>query len=279
MIKLILNGLAFCFSLACIWHMFSLKSKIENEKFLIEKIIDEEKNLTTQKEELNKEHAARYSRERAKNQKLDDEKFEATVEQSTQKQARDQSVALIADLETSVAESQKAIEDVKLNLLAIQKEVDALGKKHIQNSANLPNLRDRKNEVINSTQNLREEISSLRENLENYDSITTFFKQHFDQTISSLFADKSSRNWLERGEYIKLSYMEIDLNSGLIGLPVGQEDGVVKDKFFAIRSNGDEICKIKITQSELKQSVGSIVPLIGKPAKLLTISEFDLYHL
>ena len=54
-----------------------------------------------------------------------------------------------------------------------------------------------------------------------------------------------SRNWLEAGEHIRLSSMEVDLNNGLIGLPVGQEDGVLKDKLFAIRSQGQEICKSK----------------------------------
>ena len=60
---------------------------------------------------------------------------------------------------------------------------------------------------------------------------------------------------------------------------MGQEDGVLKDKLFAIRSKGDEICKIKITHSELNQAVASIIPLFGKPVKLLELDEFDLYHL
>jgi hypothetical protein len=279
MLKLITNGLAICFSLASIWYMYTLLATIEQEKVLIDTIVAEEKDLSNQKVALNKEHAVRYSRERAKNQKLDDEKFEAKLNESTQQKARDQSVSLISDLETSVAESQKAIEEIKLNSLTKQKEFDDLETTHIQNKAALPALAARKNDVINNTENLRIEISSIKKTLQHYDSVTSILKKHFDQTTSSLFADKSSRNWLERGEFITISYMEIDLTSGLIGLPVGQEDGIMKDKVFAIRSKGDEICKIKIMQAELKQSVGSIVPLIGKPAKLLTISEFDLYHL
>jgi len=137
----------------------------------------------------------------------------------------------------------------------------------------------RKDDLLNGTRNLEDEIQMLKSSLENYESVTNRLKEHYDQTTASLFNDKTSRNWLEAGEHIRLSSMEVDLNNGLIGLPVGQEDGVLKDKLFAIRSQGQEICKVKITHSDLNHAVASIIPLLGKPAKLLELSEFQLYHL
>jgi len=279
MLKLILNGFAILLGLVAIWQMFSLKSKMKDEQALIQQILQERDALIQEKEKFNKEHALRYSRERVKNQKLEEEKFEATVEQSTQQKARDESASIIAELETAIEESQKSIGEVKLQIINEKKDFDELEVNHQANIAAIPAIGVNKNNLLNSTQNLESEIQVLRDSLENYEAVTKILKEHFDQTTSSLFRDKTSRNWLEKGEYIRLSYMKIDLNNGLLGLPVGQEDGVLKDKLFAIRSNGDEICKIKITHSELNQAVASIIPLLGKPAKLLTVSEYDLYHL
>ena len=43
---------------------------------------------------------------------MEEEKFEATVEQSTQQKARDESASIIADLETAIEESQKSSGEV-----------------------------------------------------------------------------------------------------------------------------------------------------------------------
>ena len=109
MLKLILNGLAILFGLVAIWYMFSLKSKLKDEQALIQQILKERDTLLQEKEKFNKEHATRYGRERIKNQKLEEEKFEATVEQSTQQKARDESASIIADLEMAIEENQKSI--------------------------------------------------------------------------------------------------------------------------------------------------------------------------
>ena len=279
MLKLIFNGLAIVFGLTSIWFMFSLKSKMEDEQALVQQILKEKDALVEEKEKFNQEHASRYGRERVKNQKLEEEKFEATVEQSSQQKARDESASIIADLETAVEENQKSIEELKLQVIKEEKDFDELEAIHQANILAIPAIEINKNNLLDSIQNLESEIQVLNSSLENYGTVTKILKEHFDQTTAALFRDKTSRNWLEKGEYIRLSYIQIDLGNGLLGLPVGQEDGVLKNKLFAIRSNGDEICKIKITHAELNQAVASIVPLLGKPEKLLTISEFDLYHL
>ena len=279
MLKLIFNGLAIVFALVSIWQMFSLKSKMKEEQALIEKILKERDSLVEEKDAFNKEHAVKYSRERVKNQKLEDEKFEATVEESNQQKERDKSASLIADLESSISESEKSIEDLKLQLISEKKDFDELEQTHQLNIAAIPVMQANKDNILNATRNLEDEIVILKDSLENYESVTNRLKEHYDQTTASLFRDKTSRNWLETGEFLRLSYLKVDLNSGILGLPVGQEDGVLKDKLFAIRSKGDEICKIKITHSELNQAVASIIPLFGKPVKLLELDEFDLYHL
>ena len=279
MLKIIFNGLAIVFALVSIWHVFSLKSKMEQEQALIEKILKERDALVEEKDAFNKEHAIKYSRERVKNQKLEDEKFDASVEESKQKKAKEQSTSIIADLENSISESEKTIENLKLQLIKAKKDYEESVKSHESSVATLPVLEINKNNFLNESRNLEEEIQMLKGSLENYETVTTQLKFHYDQTIASLFRDKSARVWFEAGEYIRLSSIEVDLNSGLIGLPVGEEDGVMKNKMFAIRSQGLEICKVRITHSEINQAVASIIPLLGKPAKLLELNEFDLHHL
>jgi hypothetical protein len=106
MLKLIFNGLAILFGLVAIWYMLSLKSKKKDEQALIQQIHKERDALIQEKENFNKEHATRYGRERVKNQKLEEEKFEVTVEQSSKQKARDESASIIAELETAIEESQ-----------------------------------------------------------------------------------------------------------------------------------------------------------------------------
>ena len=279
MFKIIFNGLAILFASVSMWQIFSLKSKIEEDQALIRGNLEERDKLVQQKDAVNKEHAQRYSRERVKNKQLEDEKFEASLEESNQKKAKDESVSVIEDLENSISENEKSIESLKLQLIKEKKEYDELVEAHETTVASLPAMEARKDDLLNRTRNLEDEIQMLKSSLENYESVTNRLKEHYDQTTASLFNDKTSRNWLEAGEHIRLSSMEVDLNNGLIGLPVGQEDGVLKDKLFAIRSQGQEICKVKITHSDLNHAVASIIPLLGKPAKLLELSEFQLYHL
>lgn len=279
MFKIIFNGLAILFAAVSMWQIFSLKSKIKEDQALIRGNLEERDKLVQQKDAVNKEHAQRYSRERVKNKQLEDEKFEASLEESNQKKAKDESVSVIEDLENSISENEKSIESLKLQLIKEKKEYDELVEAHETTVASLPAMEARKDDLLNGTRNLEDEIQMLKSSLENYESVTNRLKEHYDQTTASLFNDKTSRNWLEAGEHIRLSSMEVDLNNGLIGLPVGQEDGVLKDKLFAIRSQGQEICKVKITHSDLNHAVASIIPLLGKPAKLLELSEFQLYHL
>ena len=66
----IFNFLALGGSLAGIWQISSMVSLYEEQKEIIARTLEEKNSLVAQREELNKEHAARYSRERAKNQKL-----------------------------------------------------------------------------------------------------------------------------------------------------------------------------------------------------------------
>ena len=61
----------------------------------------------------------------------------------------------------------------------------------------------------------------------------------------------------------------LDLASGLLVLPVGKDHGVESDRILSVQSLNREICKIKITQANLRNSVAHIIPLLDEPDKLL----------
>ena len=92
MFKIIFNGLAILFASVSMWQIFSLKSKIKEDQALIRGNLEERDKLVQQKDAVNKEHAQRYSRERVKNKQLEDEKFEASLEESNQKKAKDKQI-------------------------------------------------------------------------------------------------------------------------------------------------------------------------------------------
>ena len=155
MLKLIFNGLAIVFALVCIWQISSLKTKKENEQNLIVKILQERDELLAEKEAFNKEHAARYSRERVKNQKLEDDKFEASMEESNQKKAKDQSISIIANLENSISESEKSLESSKLKSIEAGKEYEELLDSSAKHCCSIPVMEAKKDNLLNETRNLR----------------------------------------------------------------------------------------------------------------------------
>ena len=99
--------------------------------------------------------------------------------------------------------------------------------------------------------------------------------EHFD----SLYEENTKDLWLETGEMIKLHDFSLDLESGLLGLPVGQEIGLEPGTFLSIGHSGRLICKIRIKEVAQKKSVALIMPLFGNPSELNSLESFDLTHL
>ena len=278
-LSFLFNGLSVLASTACVWQIFSMTGKYDAEHARISEILKEKETVLVEQKDLNKEHASRYNRERAKNQQLEEDKFEATMEESSQSKAKLESESLISELENQIKDTEQQIINLKLDLQSGQKDFEKFRAKDAQDANELPLLEAKKNDIISSTDKYRFEISEFSRELKNYDKVTNILKLHYSKVIDSLFDDKSSGNWLKKGDYLSVSSLTVDLDNGLIGLPVGKDDGVAIDKFFAIRNGGSDICKIIITHSEFNRSIASIVPLIGNPSKLPSLDKFELFLL
>lgn len=278
-ISLLLNIIAFCASAFASFHLINEISFIETQIKSVQSLESEVKQAEEERKNKNKEHASRYSIERAKNQALEEEKFESEKELATQKLVMERAHSEITEIEEYNNALLKSIEEAKLELLRTKKTIqDTIDESKLV-SIEIPQLRQRKDDIVFAIKQTSLEADQISLDLEAYSEETAYLKEHYENVVKALFRDKSSRNWLEKGEFIKITYMSIDLKNGVLGLPVGQEHGIAKNKVFAVYDRDEEICKLRITHAEMKKSVGAIIPLIGEPIKLLKLDEFDLYHL
>lgn len=244
------------------------------------KILQQEAaKLALDKGEFNKQHGVKYSRERAKNQLLEEQKFEAEKVLSQQTRLLEETKSSVESLTSKKLSLEENIESAKLELQAEMKNFEKMLTDAQSLQVSIPQLEQNKDQMLMQIQDFERESENLSLELSSYEKITIQLKDHYESTIDAIFKDKTSRNWLERGEYVTASLVSVDLKSGFLGLSVGKEHGIFKDKLFAAYTDGKEICKIRISFAEIDKSVGSIVPLIGEPSKLLQLDEIDLYHL
>ena len=247
-------------------------SKIEAYKKEI--ILTEDKTKV-----LNTEHSGRYSSERAKNQDLEVRKLEVDRELQNATFELENIRTEIDRIEEDNDVLSSKIEEAKLSILKVQKDTKNIVEQRSSFAVSIPLIEQNKKDVLSEIENIKINSESLKDKLANYAKVTESLKLHYDSVIQTLIKDRNERNWFEKGEYITIKTISIDLKNGLIGLPVGKEQGVFKDKLFAIYKLDKEICKLRITHSEINKSVASIIPLIGDPVKLMNLDEFALYHL
>ena len=241
-----------------------------------------EKNLKKSEveiEEFSKEHAARFSRERRKNQDMEQQILNFSTEKSRLEIMFSSKSSEINGLKTSKAENEKKILDMKVKIRANERELSSLKQKALDVDREIPQIerQTRENEMQSESEKLRS--IQVKEALFNFAEITKVLREHQERTLDSLYSEKYERPWIEEGEMIQLKKFSLDLEKGLLGLPVGQEIGLEPGAFFSIAHLGELICKIRIKKAEQNRSVALIMPLFGNPRKLLELESFDLKHL
>ena len=80
------------------------------------------------------------------------------------------------------------------------------------------------------------ESKLLSEKIEVSARETDILEKHYDATIDALYNDKSSQNWLKKGEHFTVSVLAVDIQSGFLGLLAGKEQGLYEEKVFAVLS-------------------------------------------
>ena len=237
------------------------------------------KSLEVEIVEFSKEHAARFSMERRKNQDLEEKILNFSTEKTKLEFTFSSKNSVINELKASKEEKEKKILEMKVKIRANAGELASLKQKALDVEQEIPQID--KQIQQNEMQCINEKSRSVqvKEALSNFAEITKVLKEHQERTLDSLYSEKYERPWIEEGEMIQLKKFSLDLEKGLIGLPVGQEIGLESGAFFSIAYLGELICKIRIKEAEQNRSVALIMPLFGNPRKLLELESFDLKHL
>lgn len=264
------------------YSLFFILGRVNSFESGNERVAEIQKEAVTisqQREKVKKDHAMKFSKERSKNQLLEEEKFEAEREFSNQNKALEKIKNQIQALEQKSEALKGEISDAKLKLLSGAKSYEKLSTDFESAKLRIPDIEELK---INSLRNIEEvifEMNNLAEIKSSYASETELLKSHYDRTLDSLMEDKASRDWLEEGEKITVPLLSLDLENGFLGILGGKEQGIYESKLFAVVLDGVQICKLRIVRSELDKSVAAILPLIGEPTKLMKLDEIVLYHL
>ena len=268
--------------LLCSLGVWKLNSVITNHKEMQVAISVSEKNLQNLEveiEEFSKEHAARFSRERRKNQDMEEQILNFSTEKTKLEITFSSKNSVINDLKASKEEKEKKILEMKVEIRANAGELASLKQKALDVDQEIPQIEKQIQENEMQSENEKSRSIQVEESLSNYAEITKVLKEHQERTLDSLYSEKYERPWIEEGEMIQLKKFSLDLDKGLLGLPVGQEIGLEPGAFFSIAYLGELICKIRIKEAEQNRSVALIMPLFGNPRKLLELESFDLKHL
>lgn len=278
-VSVFLNISAMAVSAYCLFFLVGRVGSYDQGTNRIKSIEKETKEILAKLEEFKKEHALKYSSERSKNQRLEEAKFESEKNLSEQTRFLAKTKEDLNNLEETKTALEKEIVDAKLKLNTETKNISKMESESLRAVQNIPLIERSKTETLSNIQNLEMESKLLSEKIEVSARETDILEKHYDATIDALYNDKSSQNWLKKGDILKVSVLAVDIQSGFLGLLAGKEQGLYEEKLFAVYDQGTEICKLKIVRSELDKSVGAIVPLLGEPVKLLQLNEIDLHHL
>ncbi len=268
--------------LLCSLGVWKLNSVITNhDRIKVALSLSEKnlKNLEVEIEEFSKEHAARFSRERRKNQDMEEQILNFSTEKTKLEITFSSKNSVINDLKASKEEKEKKILEMKVEIRANARKLASLKKKALDVEQEIPQIEKQIQEHEMQCENEKSRSIQVEETLSNYAKITTVLKEHQVRTLDALYSEKYERPWIEEGEMIQLRKFSLDLDKGLLGLPVGQEIGLEPGAFFSIAHLGELICKIRIKKAEQNRSVALIMPLFGNPRKLLELESFDLKHL
>ena len=278
-LRLSINALAVCLLFLVGWKLFDRFGTYDQDLLLIADIEKKALELELEAKKHNQEHTGRFSIERNRNQQLEEDQFKFSREESKQRQTLEEEQKTVQEMEDSLASLSNLIEDAKINLNKDEKEIIALREESDKLKNSLPVMEESMNDLRTAILEQVGLAQKLDEQLANYESTTKVLQEHFERNVQAFVRDKREKPWFHKGKSITVRNASLDLESGLLALPVGKDHGVEMDRVLSVQSLNREICKIKITQATLRNSIAHIIPLVGEPERLLNLSEFDLYHL
>jgi uncharacterized coiled-coil protein SlyX len=204
---------------------------------------------------------------------------EAEVSLNNKRQQLDGQQGALSFKEDEIEKLSMSVQETKKEIAAVNKEIEHARGRMVTLSSSLPAMGNKISGLTTSIENEKQRELEQKQALLTYEAITKIYKEHFSLTLSELQNYMYARPWLERGEKVSVTHIQYDFQAGFIGLPAGKERGIEKGMTFIVRSNGRNICRIKIHEVSTKNSVGMIIPLYGNPMDLRKYKSFDLIYL
>jgi len=204
---------------------------------------------------------------------------EAELSLKNKRQQLDSQKGALGFKEDEIQKLSMEAQEVRKEVATVNKETEHARARLETLSSSLPTMENQVSALTASIESEKQRELDRKRALSTYEAITAIYKQHFFLTLSELQNYMYARPWLERGEKFSVSNVQFDFQAGFIGLPEGMERGLEKGMIFAVRSNGRNICRVKIHEVSPKNSVAMIIPLYGNPVDLRKYKSFDLIYL
>lgn len=281
MIKLsyFVNIMVLLLCLVGAWVIFSNHSKADFLGKEISEISLKIKDLTTAVEEAKKGQQDKLAREKRKNVELE-EKEETSIKEITDlSRKRDEMKLNLNDSEKKIEIISANIQKTKVSLAGIDKEIETSRNAFNGLVSGIPLLQSNVTSLQNQILTQSERRKELDEEILTYDKETEILKEHYDLTLSALQKDFYEHPWLERGERVTVAFSQVDLDSGILMLPVGKKHGLEKSMRFSVRAKGKPICQIRVKEIAFDHCIAMIIPLLGNPTQLLEVKYLDLIYL
>ncbi|MFP6886228.1 MAG: hypothetical protein VB997_01650 [Opitutales bacterium] len=227
----------------------------------------------------NKSQAANLARAKRKNQEI--LKEISSIKQDTA--SKDRSIGTAeANLQAKLDQVAKAREDNHKTNLAIE----AL-KKEIQHAQEDINRLEVANPTTgNELDGLRDLIKDehrrgegIQDQLSDYADETSTLNHHYKSILVALEKDLTERPWIERGETLTTRIQNLNLDAGVLMLPIGRNDGLEDEMRFLVTGNGRHLCRILVKEAGLSHSIAMIIPMFGRVGRLRENQNIEITNL
>ena len=281
MLKLshLLNIVALMVCIVCAWVIVSNQSQTDSLRKEISEVSSKTKDLKIAVEEAQKGQLDKLAREKRKNVELEDAEDVSVKEIADLTRKRDEMKVILNENEKKIEAIAANIQKTKVNLAGISKEIEASNNAFTNLASAIPILQSNVTSLEKQILAEEERKRDLEELILTYDQETDILMHHYDLTLSALQKDFYEHPWLERGERVTVAFSQVDLDSGILMLPVGKNHGIEKRMRFSVRAKGKPICQIRVKEVAFDHCVAMIIPLLGTPTQLLEIKYLDLIYL
>jgi len=281
MLKLshLLNIVALMVCIVCAWVIVSNQSHTDSLRKEISEVSSKTKDLKIAVEEAQKGQLDKLAREKRKNVELEDAEDVSVKEIADLTRKRDEMKVILNENEKKIEAIAANIQKTKVSLAGIDKEIEVSNNVLTSLLSGIPLLQSNVSSLEDQISAEKKKRRELEEQILTYDQETEILKEHYNLTLSALQKDFYEHPWLERGERVTVAFSKVDLDSGILMLPVGKKHGLEISMRFSVRSKGKRICQIRVKEVAFDHCIAMIIPLLGNPSQLLEIKHLDLIYL